>query len=95
MTTMRKLALAAVCAAGLGLAACGGDDFNNSSNTLPVTSDTPPVTSEVPASASATVGGFIDYLMKLVVASADMLEPVDVAAVTAPTDETGEPTPLP
>ncbi len=85
---MRKLALAAVCAAGLGLAACGGDDFNNSDNT-------PPVTSEVPASASASVTGFIEYLMKLVVSSADMLEPVDVAAVTAPTDETSEPTALP
>ncbi len=85
---MRRLALAAVCAAGLGLAACGGNDNNNSNNT-------PPVTSEVPASASATVGGFIDYLMKLVVSSADMLEPVDVAAVTAPTDEMSEPTALP
>jgi len=33
--------------------------------------------------------------MKLVVASADMLEPVDVWGVTAPTDEVSDPTPLP
>ncbi|MEO6364087.1 MAG: hypothetical protein ABIO71_12715, partial [Caldimonas sp.] len=74
--------------AGLALVGCGGDDFNNNNNT-------PDVTSEVPASASASVGGFIEYLMKLVVASADMLEPVDISTVTAPKDDTGEPTALP
>ncbi len=84
----RKLALAAVCAAGLGLVACGGDDFNNGDNT-------PPVTSEVPASASASSSGFIAYLMKLVVSSADMLQPVDVSNFVAPVDNTGEPVPLP
>ena len=83
---MRKIGLAAVAAAGLALAACGGDDFDNTS---------PPVTSEVPASASASITGFIDYLEQLVVASADMLEPVDVAAFTAPVDEVSDPTPLP
>ena len=86
-TTFRKLALAAVTGAAFTLAACGGN--NDSSD------NTPPVTSEVPASASQSIGGIIDYLMKLVVSSADMLEPVDVAAVTAPTDETSEPTALP
>ena len=86
--TFRKLALAAVAGAALTLAACGGNNNNNGDNT-------PPVTSEVPASAGQSIGGFIDYLMKLVVSSADMLEPVDVAAVTAPTDETSEPTALP
>lgn len=54
--------------------------------------DTPAVTESVPASASASVGGFIDYLKQLVVASADMLEPVDVSGVTPPTDDTSEPT---
>lgn len=85
--TFRRLGLAAVAGAALSLAACGGD--NNSSD------NTPPVTSEVPASASQSISGFIEYLMKLVVSSADMLEPVDVSAVTAPTDETSDPTPLP
>jgi len=56
--------------------------------------DTPAVTDAVPASASASVGGFISYLQQLVVASADMLEPVDVSSVTPPTDDTSEPTPI-
>lgn len=64
------------------LSACGGGDD---------TPAPPPVTSEVPASASASIGGFIDYLKQLVVASADMLEPVDVSAVTPPTSDNGEP----
>ena len=53
--------------------------------------DPAPATSEVPASASASVDGFVDYLKKLVASSADMLESVDTAAVTGPTDETSEP----
>lgn len=64
------------------LAACGGGDD---------TPAPPPVTTEVPASASATVGGFIDYLKRLVVAAADTFEPVDVSAVTPPTSDTTEP----
>ena len=64
------------------VAACGGGGDDDA---------LPPATSEVPASASASVDGFIDYLKKLVASSADMLEPVDTAAVTGPTDETSEP----
>ena len=82
---LRKIALAAVAAAGLALAACGGNNDGD---------NTPPVTSAVPDSASQSVTGFIDYLMKLVVSAADMLDPVDVSAVTAPTSETSDPTPL-
>jgi len=74
-----KATLAALSAAAL-VAACGGNDHN-----------TPPATSEVPASASASIDGFIDYLKQLVASSADMLEPVDTAAVAGPTDETSEP----
>ena len=86
MTThLRHAGLAAVAAAGLALAACGGN--NND--------DQPPVTESVPASASASVGGFVDYLMRLVGSAADMLDPVDVSAVLAPTDEVSEPTALP
>lgn len=70
-----------VLAAGVALAGCGGGDDN-----------TPPVTQSVPASASASVSGWISYLQQLVVAAADMLEPVDVSAVTPPTDDTAEPT---
>lgn len=81
-----KIAVAAAAAAALALTACGGD--NNGDN------NTPPVTSSVPDSASQSVGGFIEYLVKLVVSAADMLDPVDVSAVTAPTDETSDPTPL-
>ena len=74
-----KATVAALSAAAL-VAACGGGDHND-----------PPATSEVPTSASASIGGFVDYLKKLVASSADMLEPVDTAAVTGPTDETSEP----
>ena len=76
---MRTQATLAALAAATLLAACGGGH------------DDPPATSEVPASASASVGGFVDYLKKLVTSAADMLEPVDTAAVTGPTDETSEP----
>ena len=81
---LRKIAVAAAAAAALAVTACGGNSND----------DTSPVTSSVPASASQSVGGFIDYLMKLVVSAADTLDPVDVSAVTAPTDETSDPTPL-
>lgn len=65
------------------LTACGGGDDDTPA---------PPVTEAVPASASASVAGLIDYLKALVVASADMLEPVDVSAVTPQTDDAVEPT---
>ena len=70
--------------AGAVLSACGGGDDD--------TPPPPPVTEAVPASASASVGGLIDYLKALVVASADTLEPVDVSAVTPQTDDAVEPT---
>ncbi len=73
-----------LCAAA-ALTACGGGGDDN-------TNDAPPVTEQVPASASQSVGGFIDYLKQLVVASADTLEPVDVSAVTPPADDAVEPT---
>ena len=78
---MRTQATLAAIAAAAILAACGGGGGH----------DDPAATSEVPASASASVGGFVDYLKKLVASSADTLEPVDTAAVTGPTDETSEP----
>ena len=78
---MRIQATLAMLAAAALVAACGGGDGD----------DPPPATSEVPASASASVDGFVDYLRKLVASSADMLEPVDTAAVVGPTDETSEP----
>jgi len=83
MTTKRALGIVSLCVAA-SLSACGGGDD----------SAPPPATSEVPASASASIGGFIDYLKALLVSSADMLEPVDVSAVTPPADETAEPTPV-
>jgi hypothetical protein len=73
--------LGLLCAVVL-LAACGGGGDDNP----------PPATSEVPASASASVDGFISYLKALVASVAEMLEPVDVSAVTPPASETAEPT---
>ena len=87
MTARRKI-LRWGTAAGLAIAAlvsaCGGNNNND-----------PPATSQVPASASASVDGFIDYLKRLVASSADTLEPVDTALVTAPVDDTREPTAVP
>jgi hypothetical protein len=71
--------------AAAALTACGGSDDAASA---------PAATAEVPASASASPMGFISYLMALVSSQADTLEPVDVSAVTPPTDETSEPTPI-
>ncbi len=79
---MKKSILSMLAAAAV-LAACGGSDFQNTPET--------PATSEVPASASASIDGFIAYLKRLVVSSADMLEPVDTSAVTGPKDEVSEP----
>ena len=79
-----SLILSLCLVAAVSLSACGGGDDDS----------TPPPTSQVPASASASIGGFIDYLKALVVASADTLEPVDVSAVTPPADDTAEPTPV-
>jgi len=75
-----KAVLAALSTAAL-VAACGGGGGD----------DPAPATSEVPASASTSIDGFVDYLKKLVASSADMLDSVDTAAVTGPTDETSEP----
>ena len=80
---MKRTLLAAVVAASV-LAACGGGDDDN-------VATVPPAPSEVPASASQSPGGFIAYLQLLVASMADMLEPVDTAAVLPPADDTGEP----
>jgi len=77
---MKKTSILAWMASACVLAACGG---NNDT--------TPAPTTQVPASASQTVSGFISYLQALVASAADMLEPVDVSAVTPPTDDTAEP----
>lgn len=78
-----RTAAAALGAAAM-FAACGGGD------------DSPPPapTAEVPASAGMSVDGWIGYLKALVASAADMLEPVDVSAVTPPGSETAEPTPV-
>ena len=79
---MNKSWIVVASVAAAALAACGG-----STDETPA----PPVTQEVPGSASASVGGFIAYLVALVASDADMLEPVDVSAVTPPSDDAAEP----
>lgn len=76
---MRKILISALLAAAV-LSACGGGDDGP-----------PPATEQVPNSASQSVAGFVDYLKRLVVASADMLEPVDVSSVTPPTSDSTDP----
>ena len=80
---MKKTLLAALLA-GSVLAACGGGDDDN-------VATVPPATSEVPASASQSPAGFIPYRKLMVASMADMLEPVDTAAVLPPADDVGEP----
>ena len=82
---MKRSLILSLCIVAASLSACGGGGDDNS---------TPPPTSQVPASASASIGGFIDYLKALVASNADTLEPVDVSAVTPPTDDAAEPTPV-
>ena len=77
---MRKILISALFAAAV-LSACGGGN-----------DDSPPAaTAQVPESASQSVAGFVDYLKRLVVASADMLEPVAVSAVSPQSDDSVEP----
>ena len=77
---MRKILISALFAAAVLSACAGGNDETP-----------PPATAQVPESASQSVAGFVDYLKRLVVASADTLEPVDVSAVSPPTDDSAEP----
>lgn len=79
---LTRWSVVACIATAVSLSGCfGGND-----------DDSPPaVTSEVPATASASAAGFIAYLQALVVADADMLEPVDTSSVTPPADDTSEP----
>ena len=88
MTHVFRPVLGLLCAAAM-LAACGGGGDDS-----PPPTPTPPATVEVPGSASASVDGLIAYLKELVASAADMLEPVDVSAVTLPGSETTEPTPV-
>ncbi|MES2101758.1 MAG: hypothetical protein V4569_18180 [Pseudomonadota bacterium] len=76
----RKSWVLALCAAA-ALVGCGGGGDEGP----------PPATESVPPSASASAAGFIGYLKRLVVASADTLEPVDVSGVTPPTDDAADP----
>ena len=79
---MKKTSWWLAMAAAVALTGCfGGND-----------DDTPAATASVPQSASDSPGGFISYLQRLVVISPEGLEPVDVSAVTAPQDDTSEPT---
>ena len=80
---MNKSWIVVASLAAAALSACGGSD-----DEIPAP---PPVTQEVPGSASASVSGFIAYLVALVASDADMLEPVDVSAVTPPSDDAAEP----
>ena len=81
---MNKTLVSMLCAAAL-LGACGGGYDDQAP---------PPVTEQVPGSVSTSVTSLIDYLKALVASSADMLDPVDVGAVTPATDEAIEPAPV-
>jgi hypothetical protein len=79
---MNKLWILAACVVAT-LAGCGGGGGEDH-----------PATEAVPPTASQSASGFIDYMKRLVVSAADMLEPVDGSQVTPPADDTAEPTPV-
>ena len=82
MTHVFRPVLGVLCAAAM-LVACGGGGDDAAAP--------PAATAEVPGSASGSVDGLVAYLKKLIASAADMLEPVDVSAVTPPGSETAEP----
>ena len=89
---MNKTLVSMLCAVAV-LSACGGGDDDNSAPPPPVNT-TPPVTEQVPGSVNTSTLSFLNYLKALVASSADMLEPVDVAAVTPAVDDNAEPIPV-
>ncbi|MBS0449298.1 MAG: hypothetical protein JSR59_25545 [Proteobacteria bacterium] len=72
------------------LAGCGGGGSDPPVEIPPA----PPATAAVPPSASQSVTGFVGYLVQLVAASADNLQPVDVNQVTPPVSDSAEPSPV-
>jgi ABC-type glycerol-3-phosphate transport system substrate-binding protein len=82
---MKKQSLLIVTAVAAVLAACGGGGGGDAGAPAPAP------TAEVPDSASQSPQGLADYLMSLSAASADDLEPVDVARFAPPTPDDVEP----
>jgi hypothetical protein len=80
---MKKSLILAFCTAAM-LSGCGGGGDD-------APAPAPAPTAEVPASASMSVAGLMTYMKALIASAADSLEPVDVSAVTPPTDEAIEP----
>ena len=80
---MTKRLMFATAAVVTMLGACGGGNGADTTG--------PGVTSAVPDSANQSVPGMMSYLAALVASQADGLEPVDVNAVTPPTDDAIEP----
>ncbi len=78
---MKKTWILALGVAAIALAGCGGGGDD----------DQPPVTAAVPPGATTSSDNFVTYRKALIASSADTLEPVDVSAVTPPSDDTGEP----
>lgn len=83
MKSKSRMGMALAVGVLLGLSGCGFIDDNSD--------NPPPVTSQVPGSASQSVAGFVAYSKALVASSADMLEPVDISAVTPQTSDDTEP----
>ena len=79
---MKKLLAAAFVASAL-LAGCGGGGGPGL-----------PATSTLYTSASASVSGFIEYLMELVKSDTETDTPVSITGLTPPTSETTEPVAL-
>ncbi|MRX11778.1 hypothetical protein GJ697_28515 [Pseudoduganella sp. FT25W] len=88
----KHLCRAAPLLVALTLAACGGSHHDDDGTPPPPpTVSQPPATAEVPPGASASVSGFIAYLVALLGAAADQLEPVDTSTLVAPVDDHAEP----
>lgn len=90
MKNRQSKCLPIVLSVAAALSACGGSNRDST----PAAATVPAPTAEVPATASFSVVGLIGYINSLIASPADTLEPVGVAAVTAPTDDTIEPSPI-
>jgi len=82
---MKKQTLLIVTAVAAVVTACGGGGGGGGGAPAPAP------TAQVPDSASQSPQGMADYLVALAAASADELEPVDVARFAPPTPDDVEP----
>lgn len=90
----RALLLAAVLAATMALAACGGGDDRTVGDAANPGGPAAQASSDVPRSAQDSVSGLLAYVGQLIDSMTNSTaEPVLIGNATLPTSETAEPAP--